>query len=554
MATDTQQHEPVASFDERPSAKVGVGRVLLGLALSALSAVMLFVMWNGRGNLWPLVFVAFVPMYVAQYRLLPRKFSAFAVAIAAFGYWVAMWSFGGLGPIVTIGGALAIAALWFVVGIFERPFTERTRYKWFLVQLPLLWVGAEVLGQANLVTGSNYLIAYRAASVPQLIQPVSILSSPALSFLMVMINAAIALLLLKALDHRWPRMATVAIPRRTLGWTTVIAGAATLLWVASSLLIYSQVSSQMGPSVRVAAIQPGHQDQTPNFLSGTTSTGLNPAENEARRARQQEKLITMTHDAARQGAQLIVWPEETLDYDPTVSGSGDWISELAKATNATIVVGYEQDPSLGWATPNLAVTYLPTGQIAGQPYYKVHPVVVHGEAFRAPDQYPQYQTPYPTYLTPIGQLGVVICWDHDFPNSAARLEAVTGADIIAVPSWDPAAIVPLRWQGLVFRAVENRVPMVKAEVAGDSTIVNANGDVVTRVQDQQGQTLVMVDDVDLGPRGAPFSDIAGYPFAVLVIGGLIARYARQIFLVRRQRRSASEADVPATGTAESPAR
>ncbi len=556
MATDTQQHEPVASFDERPSA--GVGRVLLGLALSALSAVMLFVMWNGRGNLWPLVFVAFVPMYVAQYRLLPRRFSAFAVAIAAFGYWVAMWSFGGLGLAVTIGASLVIAVLWFVVGIFERPFTERTRYKWFLVQLPLLWVGAEVLGQANLLTGSNYLIAYRAASAPQLIQPVSILSSPALSFLMIMINAAIALLLLKAMDRRWPGLATVTIPSRTLTWTTVVAGATTLIWVASSLLIYSQVSGQMGPSVRVAAIQPGHQDQTPNFLSGTSSTGFSPVENEARRSRQQQRLVAMTNDAARQGAQLIVWPEEVLDYDPLAAGRGDWISELAKATNATIVVGYEQDPALGWATPNMAVTYLPTGELAGQPYYKVHPVVAHGEAFRAPDQYPQYQTPYPTYLTPIGQLGVIICWDHDFPNSAARLEAVTGADIIAVPAWDPATMVPLRWQSLVFRAVENRVPMVKAELAGDSAIVNANGDVVSMVQNQQGQTIVLVDNVDLGPRGAPFSDIGGYPFALLVIGGLIARYARQIFLVRRQRRSASgaasAADVPATGDAESPAR
>ena len=59
-----------------------------------------------------------------------------------------------------------MAALWFVLGIFERPFTERTRYKWFLVQLPLLWVGMEVLGQANLLTASNIVIAYRPLLFP----------------------------------------------------------------------------------------------------------------------------------------------------------------------------------------------------------------------------------------------------------------------------------------------------------------------------------------------------------------------------------------------------
>ena len=529
---DAQEDQRPGRPAGRPTERAGAARIAGGMALSVLSAVLLFVMWNGRGNLWPLAFVAFVPMYVAQYRIFPRRLSALALAIAAFGYWLAMWSFGGLGTAFTIGGALVIAALWFVVGIFERPFAERTNYRWFLVQLPLLWVGAEVLFQANLLTASNYLIAYRLASAPQLIQPVSILSSPALSFLIVMINAAIALVVLKAMDRRWPQLATVAIPKRTVAWSSAITGAVTLAWVASSLIIYWQVSNDMGPTVRVAAIQPGHQDETPSFLPGSTSTGLTPAENQARRDRQQAHLVSMTTDAARQGARLIVWPEEVLDYDPLASGQGDWIAELARSTNATIVVGYEQDPSLGLETPNMAVTYLPTGEIAGQPYYKVHPVIAHGEAFRTPDTYPQYQTPYPTYLTPFGQLGVVICWDHDFPNSAARLEAVTGADIIAVPAWDPSAMVPLRWQSLVFRAAENRVPMVKAEYFGDSTIVNANGDVVARLQSEEGQAAVLVGDVDLGPRGAPFSDIAGYPFALVVIAGLIARYARQIYLAR----------------------
>ena len=35
----------------------GPGRLVLGLALSVLSAVMLFVMCDGHGNLWPLVIV-----------------------------------------------------------------------------------------------------------------------------------------------------------------------------------------------------------------------------------------------------------------------------------------------------------------------------------------------------------------------------------------------------------------------------------------------------------------------------------------------------------------
>ena len=49
--------------------------VLTGLALSALSAVLLIVSWQSWGNLWWFTFVAFVPMYAAQYRFLPRRTS-----------------------------------------------------------------------------------------------------------------------------------------------------------------------------------------------------------------------------------------------------------------------------------------------------------------------------------------------------------------------------------------------------------------------------------------------------------------------------------------------
>ena len=193
--------------DATPPAKAGAGRIVLGFVFALISAVMLFLMWNYTANLWPLVLIAFVPMYVAAYRLLPRKLAPFAFAIAAFGYWLAMWLQGGgiLSPAVVYTAALLFAAVWFVLGIFVRRFTERTNYKWFIVQLPLLWIGLEVLFQDNLLVGSNYWIGYRMAALPQVIQPVSILSSPALGFLIIMVNAAIALAIapLAELRTRW---------------------------------------------------------------------------------------------------------------------------------------------------------------------------------------------------------------------------------------------------------------------------------------------------------------------------------------------------------------
>lgn len=143
----------------------------------------------------------------------------------------------------------------------------------------------------------------------------------------------------------------------------------------------------------------------------------------------------------------------------------------------------------------------------------------------------------PTFAIDGVQVGVINCFDHDFPDSSPRMSVLAGANLLAVPALDPAAIAHLRWQSLVFRAIENRVPIVKADIAFDSAIVNANGVVLDRVAvtDERGQEALLIADVDVGPRGAPFTAAGGYAFATLVILGLLARYVAHIALWRRDR-------------------
>jgi apolipoprotein N-acyltransferase len=111
------------------------GRTVGGVFLALLSAALLVVIWPTFGNLWWLAFVAFVPMYVAQYRLLPRRWSALAVAIAFGAYYFALFlnarSVLSIGPIIGIGvGAALVGGL---IGMFLRPFAERSNYRWFVV-------------------------------------------------------------------------------------------------------------------------------------------------------------------------------------------------------------------------------------------------------------------------------------------------------------------------------------------------------------------------------------------------------------------------------------
>jgi apolipoprotein N-acyltransferase len=49
-----------------------IARIGLGLALAALSAGVLMLAFPPY-DLWPLISVAFVPMLLAQYRVMPRR-------------------------------------------------------------------------------------------------------------------------------------------------------------------------------------------------------------------------------------------------------------------------------------------------------------------------------------------------------------------------------------------------------------------------------------------------------------------------------------------------
>jgi apolipoprotein N-acyltransferase len=490
------------------------GRTIGGVLCALLTAALLIVIWPTFGNLWWLTFVAFVPMYVAQYRLLPRRWSGLAVAVAFGTYYFALFlhasSVLSMGPIIGIGVGAAIVGG--VIGIFLRPFAERSNYRWFVVQLPLIWVAIDLLVQNNEIIGTYMWIGYRLAPVPQLVQPVSITGTPALSLLIHVVNAAFALVVIALIDRVRPALADVPVPRRVLTWSVAIPVAAVTVWIAASLLIYRDVTNRMGPEVRVAAVQPGLDNATPGTL--ISAGNITPGRTQDQRVADQiTQLTAMTKEAAAKGAKVVVWPEETLDYDTRVSHT-DWIPALVRQTGVYLAMGFTPDPENG-AAPNTGLLWSPQGEVKIV-YLKSKRVIVEGEKFTR-------GTEYPTVATPQGTLGMIICFDIDFPDGPARRTARNGAQMILAPSIDFASIADVRAASTAFRAIENRVAMVKADVAWDSVIVAPDGRVVTStaVHDERGGQALLIADVPLGPRGAPFTRFGGMPFQVLTYAALL---------------------------------
>jgi len=160
-------------------------------------------------------------------------------------------------------------------------------------------------------------------------------------------------------------------------------------------------------------------------------------------------VIKHIHDAASQGADLILLPElhnhayfcQSTDAQyfalaEAIPGrTTAKLGELAKQLNVVIVCSIFEKRAAG-VYHNTAVVIENNGEIAGI-YRKMH----------IPDD-PGYYEKY--YFTPgdigfspiqtsLGKLGVLVCWDQWFPE-AARIMALSGAEILLFPTaigWNP---------------------------------------------------------------------------------------------------------------------
>jgi apolipoprotein N-acyltransferase len=478
-------------------------RIALGCALAALSAGMITFAFAPH-RAWFLVWIGFVPMLVAQYRVLPGRLSALAPGIAIGGFMAGC--FGGVFP---EKAAWYMKELPLLVGVIvalsslgEAARRARTGYAFWPLQGAIAWVAVELVRSLIPALGTWGFVGYTLFRQTWFLQPVAIFGTFGLDLLIMLANYALALLLLAWLD-RWrgrggrPRQGEGALVPMRLAWRwCAAAAAACALWGATSVALLP--GGDGTPAVRVAALQPGYRWEA------------NAHSREERDRAILAALTAQTRRAAALGAKFVVWPESALHADPQTVYR-EPLGALAKEVGAYLFVGYRL------ATPasrrNEVVAIAPDGAFLGV-YGKDHPVGFLGETSIT-------RGTYPTYATPFGVVGAIICADIDFTDTPRKL-ARDGAKILFVPSADWPAISTKHYVLAVFRALETGSAVVKSEYGHDSAIVDGYGAVLSSVVTPEGSEAVLIADVVARP-GLPLAARWGDWVGWLCVAALVLR-------------------------------
>lgn len=200
------------------------------------------------------------------------------------------------------------------------------------------------------------------------------------------------------------------------------------------------------------------------------------------------KADKMVQEAAAKGAKLILLPElferryfcqiedyARFDYaeDAESSETLSHFSALAKKLNVVLPVSFFEKKNAAYF--NSIAIFDTDGSLKGI-YRKSH--IPTGQCYEEKFYFSPGDTGFKVFQTSVGKIGIGICWDQWFPETA-RILALKGAEILLFPTAiGSEPVLPkdskAHWQNaMIGHAAANVIPVVAANRVGREDDVNS---------------------------------------------------------------------------------
>ncbi|MFD7709118.1 apolipoprotein N-acyltransferase [Streptomyces sp. NPDC059785] len=492
-------------------------------------------------SLWWFAYVALVP-WILLIRSAPTgRRAAYDGWLGGLGFMLAVhhWLLPSL-HVFTVLIAALLGALWAPWGMLVRRFLGGApapgRVAAALVVLPSGWLTVELVRSWQGLGGPWGLLGSSQWQVAPALRLASVGGVWLLSYLVVALNTAVAVL--------------VAVRASRV---PAVAGLLATAAATSAAWTWAPRPQESGEAVRIAVVQPG-------IVDGTDS-------GEKRFAR--EEALTRRLADQEQDLDLIVWGESSVGFDLSDRPDlADRIAALSRLTGTDILVNVDARRSDRPGIYKSSVLVGPQGP-TGDRYDKMR-LVPFGEYIPARSLL--------GWVTSVGRaagedrrrgskqvimrvgdgprVGPMVCFESAFPDMSRRL-AADGAQLLLAQSststfqhsWAPEQHASLA----ALRAAETGRPMVHATLTGVSAVYGPGGE---RIGSWLGTdaSATAVYDVPLATGVTPYVRFGDWPVhAALLI--LAAYGATGGVRALRVRRTVPSPRVPRARTArESPAR
>lgn len=463
---------------ERKEIQEMLRRLVFLPLLSALLLTLSYPAFNFSFLAW----IALIPMLVAIRGEKPWQafFTGYITGFLFFGatlYWVGYVAIIGV-FVLTLYLALFFGIFAVGVDILAMQFRKpRTR---FTVLVSCLWVAVEFL-RSHLFTGFGWaLLGYTQWETLPIIQIADSMGAYGVSFLVVFTNVLIASKIKKKIKGHMPESRYLAL--------------LVIILIAVAIYGYYKVDQKFeADPVRVSIIQ-GNIPQSQKWDEKFADDIL-------------DRYTALTKEAAKDKPDLIIWPETSVPgFLETDKVFRDKITALAKEVNAYLLVGTQTEKAPQRVRYyNSAVLISNAGKIVKR-YDKMHLVPFGeyvplgnsylsfikkrydmGEDYSPGHDYTIFEMP--THKGRKVKFGVLICFEDVFPELSRNFVRL-GADFLVVitnDAWYMRTAAPFQHtQPSVFRAIEERVNVIRCANTGHSCFINQNGEITQSVTDYTG--------------------------------------------------------------------